>query len=236
MCLTAMEKTAMEPPWKTPKTFPTFPTAPTAHIQEKGTEMSNAYFTPWEGPAFAETNTLILSESAYDWTDEEGTSYTPQSSHPEDSIAWSISHFGENRYFTAMNRALSGEADPSPDAMRAAWDRHAYTIFVQRSVGEGAGVRPSKELWDEAGPHFLALLEQLQPQKVIITGKDMWQKMPECSVRLLDDLQAYRISGGRLVWCLAIPHPANRVEGFPWEKVAESIQVFEVTSFPLHLA
>ncbi len=194
--------------------------------------MSSAYFEPWVGPAFSETNTLILSESTYDWVGDDGQAYTPQPSHPEDSIAWNIEHFGKNSYFTAMNRVLSGESNPSAETMRACWDRHAYTIFVQQTVGVGAGVRPNDEQWQEAGPHFLELLAQLRPRKVIVTGKDMWNCMPECSVRLLDDLQAYSLPDGQLVWCLALPHPANRTEGFAWQKISESVRVFEATEFP----
>ena len=91
--------------------------------------------------------------------------YTPQNSHPEDSIAWNIQNFGKNSYFTAMNRVLSGESDPSVETMRACWSKHAYTIFVQQTVGIGAGVRLNDQHWREAGPHFLELLTQLRPRK-----------------------------------------------------------------------
>ena len=33
-------------------------------------------------------------------------------------------------------------------------------------------------------------------------------------VRLLGDSQAYRLADRNLVWCLALPHPANRSSGF----------------------
>jgi len=194
--------------------------------------MSNRYFTPWIGKNYEANKVLIMSESAYNWLDE-GQIATPQRSHAQDSIAWNITNFGKNRYFTALNRALCKTSAPTDEQMNLVWDDYAYTIFVQESVGLGAGIRPTGDHWQDAGPHFMSLLAQIRPLKVIVTGKDMWGMMPECSARLLDDLQAYKLSDGELVWCLALPHPAaNRIQGFQWEKIGESIQLFKATSFP----
>lgn len=121
---------------------------------------------------------------------------------------------------------------PTAEQMCQVWDEYSYTVFVQESVGQGAGTRPTLEHWQKAGPLFLSLLEKIRPLKIIVTGKDMWGKMLECYARLLDDLQAYRLSNGELVWCLALPHPANRREGFNWERIGESIHLFSATNFP----
>ncbi len=198
--------------------------------------MDERYFQPWVGNNFSDTRTLLMSESTYNWLGDEGEVETPQPTHPEGSIHWNIENFGKNRYFTQVNRAICGRANPGADEMLTAWQDFAYTVFVQESVGFGAGVRPTKSQWQCAGPHFLQLIEELRPLKVIVTGKDMWDIMPECSVRLLNDIQAYKLKDDSLVWCLALPHPANRTDGFPWQGIGESIRVFRKTSFPADLA
>ncbi len=194
--------------------------------------MSEPFFTPWIGRNYKAKKTLIISESTYNWLDDEGQVVTPQSSHAQGSIEWNIENFGKNRYFTSLNRTLCRTRMPTAEQIRRAWSEYAYTIFVQEPVGQGAGKRPASENWQKAGPHFLSLLEKIHPLKVIVTGRDMWGRMPEFYARLLDDLQAYRLSNGALVWCLELPHPANRREGFKWEKIGESVHFFTSTNFP----
>jgi len=196
--------------------------------------MREIFFEPRLGENWEENRVLILSESAYDWIGSEGEGRTPQPSHPSGSVDHSIENFGETRYFTLMSRALCRSELPTAEQVREAWDRCAYTIFIQETVGLGAGTRPSSEQWRAAGDPFLLLLEKLQPSKVVVTGKDMWSNMPKCSAHLSGDLQAYKLRDGRLVWCLAVPHPANRAkgEGFRWEAVGEYIDRFKAMSFP----
>ncbi len=195
--------------------------------------MSKPFFSPWIGENYNVERVLVMSESTYDWIGEDGENYTPQPSHAQDSIPWHIENFRHNRYFTALNRALCGQYEPSSQRMQQAWDGYAYTIFVQESVGQGPGIRPTPEHWHQAGLHFLSLIEEIRPQKVIVTGGEMWKQMPECSLHMLDDLQAYRLLDGTLVWCLALPHPANRITGFNWAEIAETIRLFKATEFPL---
>jgi hypothetical protein len=193
---------------------------------------SEPYYEPWIGKDYERFRVLIMSESAYDWLGDDGEINTPQRSHAKAGIPWHIANFGQNQYFKSLNRALCGKLTPSAEEMEGAWDGLAYTIFVQESVGRGAGKRPKSHQWQDAGPHFLALLENIRPLKVMVTGKDMWEMMPDTALRLLDELQAYRLLNGELVWCLALPHPANRRGGFKWETIWESIRLFRETSFP----
>lgn len=71
------------------------------------------YFKPWIGEKYSTTKLLILSESAYDWRDDEGELRTPLCTHPKASLLWSIKNFREVRYFTQMNRALCGSEIPA---------------------------------------------------------------------------------------------------------------------------
>jgi hypothetical protein len=190
------------------------------------------YFKPWHGERFSTTKLLILSESAYDWPDEAGKLRTPSRTHPKTSLLWSIKNFREVRYFTQMSRALCGSETPAVEERREAWNEYAYTIYVQRSVGLGARSKPTPKQFREAACHFLALIEKLRPLKVIVTGTTLWSRMPPTSVHR-GDLEAYTLSDGTLVWCLAVPHPANRTVGFDWKRVGKSIHRFRSTKLPL---
>jgi hypothetical protein len=114
------------------------------------------------------------------------------------------------------------------------WDDYAYTIYVQRTVGQGPRKRPSPIQCEDAAQHFLRLLKQIRPLKVIVTGMDMWvHHMPYTSVQRNDCLQAYELADGTLVWCLALPHPSNSRAGFKWEEISDRICRFKETKLPL---
>ncbi len=194
--------------------------------------MNETYFKPWEGKKFRTTKLLILSESAYGWRDDDGKLHEPPRSHPKDSLLWSFGDSGKKpRYFPSMTRALCGSKSPTAKEMLTAWNDYAYTIYVQGTVGFGAGSRPTKEQFRDAGSHFLKLIERARPLKVIVTGVTLWNKMPPTSVHRRG-LKAYRLSDGTLVWCLAIPHPANRTVGFSWAKVGKRIRRFRSARLP----
>lgn len=194
--------------------------------------MNATYFKPWEGKKFKTTKLLILSESAYSWPDDDGKVHEPPRSHPKDSLLSSFEDSGKKpRYFPSMSRALCGSKNPTAKEMVTAWNDYAYTIYVQGTVGLGAGSRPTAKQFRDAEPHFLKLIERLHPLKIIVTGTTLWNKMPNTSVARRG-LEAYRLSDGALVWCLAIPHPTNRTVGFSWAKVSKRIRWFRSARLP----
>lgn len=194
--------------------------------------MTKPYFTPWQGSDYAKHRTVILSESTYDWP-VNGDVFSPKPDHAISSVEQAIEEDQHAQYFKRLTQAICECERPTPAQRRDRWNEFAYTIYVQRSVGRGAGVRPRKSLWDEAHDMFPGQLAGIEPKprKLIITGKDAWNRMPDTHAWLLNDLQAYRFDGG-LLWCLALPHPANRLQGFNWQEVGRSIRAFMATSFP----
>jgi hypothetical protein len=198
--------------------------------------MGKAFFKPWIGRNYGDTRVLVLSESAYSWRDDSGKINDPAPTHPTNSLLhWTNpDRFGEQKYFTAVSRALCGAKTPTSEGLAQAWSECAYTIFVQRTVGLGSRSRPSPSQWKEAPEHFLRLIEEIRPLKVIVTGLGMWKDhMPHTFDQRGDDLQAYRLSDGALVWCLALPHPSNSRVGFKWEEIGERIRHFKKTKLPL---
>jgi len=187
------------------------------------------YFKPWRGKKFRSTRLLIVSESAYDWL-EGGKRCTPLPIHPRATVLENIKD-PHVKYFSQLTRALCGNGFPSVDDRRKAWSECAYTIFVQSAVGLGPG-RPTHEQFQEAGPPFLKLIERIRPWKVIVTGKDLWRNMPNTSAHHRGKLEAYRLRDGTLVWCLPLPHPANRTTGFNWRRVNKEIRWFKSLRLP----
>ena len=98
--------------------------------------MNRAFFKPCFGKNYLNTKTLLLSESAYSWREEDKIC-DPPPSHPKKSLNWAINH-PKPGYFRSMSRAICGEKAPSADQMIRAWDDYAYTIYVQGTVGLGA--------------------------------------------------------------------------------------------------
>ncbi len=139
------------------------------------------------------------------------------------------------KYFTSITRAICDNEEPLIDERKTAWQQYAYAIYVPGSVGEGPGVRPDTAMWSAAKEQFLNLIDELKPDKILVTGYELWKKMPETDCYMTDRLQAYCIrSTGHLAWCLALPHPANRTEGFNWAVVGKQIKLFREASFPKH--
>jgi hypothetical protein len=203
--------------------------------------MAESYFVPRIGRKYDATRIMILSESAYSWL-KDGKVIDPGPSHPTENLnCWGIERFGKRVYYTPIGQALCGKKFPSHDELEQAWDEYAYTIFVQRTVGLGRKSRPTKKQWDEAEPCLISLIEKMNPRplKIIVTGKTMWNHHMNCTgPHLCHDVQAYRLSDGTLVWCLALPHTANRETGvgFQWEWVGKYIRTFRSFDFPLREA
>jgi len=195
--------------------------------------MSKAFYRPWIGKRYSNAKVLVLSESAYSWIEGDGTVGHPPPTHPRNSILWGIENFPRQGYLTSMNRALCETKNPSKPQMRQMWEDYAYTIYVQRTVGDRPRKRPSSAQWEDAAQHFLNLIEKIRPLKVVVTGMDMWNRhMPSTSVEKNEHLQAYELSDGALVWCLALPHPSNSKLGFKWEEIGAKIRRFKETKLP----
>jgi hypothetical protein len=197
--------------------------------------VNGVYFKPWLGENYGKTKTLILGESAYGWRDKNGRIWHPSPSAPKKSLFYWLKHLEKRNYFSSMSKVLCKTDHPTTEQAKREWNEYAYAIYVQGTVGEGARKRPSSLQWECAAHLLLRLIENLRPLKIIVTGLDMWNHhMPGCNgPHLRDDLQAYKLSDGTLVWCLALPHPANTRQGFKWEKIGESIRQFESAKLPL---
>lgn len=193
---------------------------------------SEGYYKPWEGNRYRPGGLLVLSESAYCWGDGH-----PRPTHPtRHTVEHSaFRNFADRkfRYVTALTRALCNEQWPNEVRTRQSWNGIAYSIYIQRPLANVQS-RPTKDNFIESGPAFIGLIERLKPSRVVITGYQVWDSMPETHVQIDRYKQAYRLRNGRLVWCLAVPHVQSRKEGrrFRWDEVGIRIQKFVQEQLP----
>jgi hypothetical protein len=198
--------------------------------------MKKAYFQPWIGSNYPAHRTVILSESTYDWRD--GKKWmTPQPDHPTICVTGTVEGQQGARYFKQLTRALCESYKPTREKIQLRWNDFAYSVYVQESVGKSARSRPNKRHWDEALKAFPEQLRAItpKPRKLLVTGTTMWNRMPQTVLQLTPDLQAFDFEG-ELLWCLAVPHTANRTMGFRWKDVGMSIRTFMAIPFPTTLS
>ncbi|MDB5411178.1 MAG: Uncharacterized protein JWL84_6090 [Rhodospirillales bacterium] len=201
------------------------------------------FFRPWRGRDYVNIGLLVMSESAYGWEDDEGWK-SPSADHPTVTVHAVINNFssegslvrrdsGEPSIFRReATRALAGSVHPSRSELIAAWDRCAYSIYVQSSVGNGSDNRPSRAMYEAAQAPFLSLLETLRPRRVVILGLEAWESFPPTQRYLTRDVQAYQLSSGDLVWCIALGHPASLQKWPGWETVHTAINLFSDLQLP----
>lgn len=183
---------------------------------------------PWIGSKYDSTRLLLLGESAYSW-EENGEVHHPSNEHPTDQVNYVVEHF-DTRFMKMLTRALTGEETPSVAQRAEVWNKVAFTNYIQDTVGEGARVRPTDVMWQNAKAAFPPLLESLMPRRILVLGKELWSNMPESDVHFSDDVQGYCLSDGSITMCWAIPHP-SAAAGTSWQRIAEIIQFIHHAEF-----
>jgi hypothetical protein len=134
--------------------------------------VSQGGFLPWIGPRYEEgvdgVRILILGEAHYvgDAVDN----------HPE--LTTQIiedCHTGNRKlpYFTKLTRLLQRGLD-----IEDIWPRVAFYNFIQEPVLGGARTRPTQDQWCEGRAPYQRRLTELEPDLVIATGKDLWERLP----------------------------------------------------------
>ncbi|MBG6044133.1 hypothetical protein I5F05_04935 [Proteus mirabilis] len=65
---------------------------------------------------------------------------------------------------------LYSEDELSEDTRSNFCEHVAFYNYVQGIVGESGRIRPTNEMWEEAEKLFLAVIESLKPDVVIVLG------------------------------------------------------------------
>jgi hypothetical protein len=126
---------------------------------------------------------------------------------------------------------------PNHELRRQFWRSAVFYNFIQESVGAGPRIRPSDEMWRNAGPALEEVLIEYRPGFVLVLGKELWANLPiplkqGPRVTLLDgqsrESRLYFNDAGYAV-TFGIYHPSsggwNYTRWTPWVKSALQVAI-----------
>jgi hypothetical protein len=96
----------------------------------------------WRRAQYEDTRLLLLGESAYSWM-EDGEVVHPSPRHAVELVEDVIENFPTQRFMNTLSRAITSEKYPNKEHLRLAWNRVAFTNYVEGSVGIGSRIRPT---------------------------------------------------------------------------------------------
>ena len=180
-------------------------------------------FKPWIGPKYATTRLLLLGESAYSWKTN-GKIKHPPPEHCKEQVDRVVDDFrgccSSSGFMPKLSRALTNKREPTREELRFAWDRVAFANYVPCTVGLGPRTRPTEEMWATASKRFPELLKEVQPKRIIVLGKTMWNNMPDSHIYVSTIVQGYHMASGEISMCWALAHPSR---GLSWQELADVI-------------
>lgn len=170
----------------------------------------------WVGDEYQATRLLLLGESQYSWL-ENGEVVHPSLDHATEMVEDVLRRFPTYSFMTKLSMALACEERPSLERLKQVWNRVAFVNYVPGTVGVGARVRPTPEMWAAAKNSFPDILKRLRPRRIVVLGITMWSMMPDSDLHITDNVQAYRLPDGSLSICWALNHPSR---GLSWRELA----------------
>jgi hypothetical protein len=139
----------------------------------------HVYFEPWRGPNYGPNSKfglalLIVGEAHYDW--EEGAPQLERGLTKE-LIAYIAAGQETKAFWTKICKLFEGDVI-NPQTKKLFWESVAFYNYIQKSVGLGARVRPTPEMWSGSQEAYLEVLSCLKPQCIIVLGEDTWNHLP----------------------------------------------------------
>lgn len=130
-------------------------------------------FKPWIGPKYSTDGlfgirVLALGESHYADDNLNRDTFTSD-------IVRECVYQGRFAFFTKVAKLLRGMDAKSRipnDVLHDTWDRIAFYNYIQQPLS-GPRIRPTNEMWNEAGRIFPDVLRKLEPQIIVVLGKGL---------------------------------------------------------------
>ena len=141
--------------------------------------MQKIRFEPWVGKQYEEAELyglriLLLGESHYNAKDQDST-FTQRV----------VKKCGQGdkrrRFFTITARFIlnQGQGGKLSAAQRTAfWEQVAFYNYVQELVGERPRQRPTPDMWKRSEDAYYQVLQDLEPDLVIVLGKQLAKNLP----------------------------------------------------------
>lgn len=136
------------------------------------------HFEPWVGNSFGvgpvgSKRLLILGEAHYsDQAADDRPSLTKELVGDVRNGRRSIS------FFTKLGSLLTSIDPHNPDP-RGIWDQVAFYNFIQGFAASEARVRPTPAMWEAGLGPFSTVLRGMQPNRVLVTGIDLWNALSQ---------------------------------------------------------
>jgi hypothetical protein len=138
-------------------------------------------FEPWVGEKYATkgfkggVRLLVLGESHYGIPGDDDASFTQQVVKD---------HGKENRhaFFTKTAKLVLGMGTGEylhDEDRRQFWDSVAFYNYVQEYAGERPDGNVTSEMWEKAKEPFLEVVEQLEPDALLVLGKQLGDHLPD---------------------------------------------------------
>lgn len=133
------------------------------------------------------------------------------------------------RSFEKFGCSLKGES-MNTEERKVLWNHLSFYNYLQRPI-ENPRIFPSQELFDQSAKPFKVVLDELQPDAIIVWGYRLWRELPYegwSEAPLLVDGEEmpcgyYTLDSGKRVNALVVYHPSV---GFSWDYWHEVIAQF----------
>ena len=197
------------------------------------------FFHPHVGSAFRHASmfpkrTLVLGESHYcgDACADCGSQRHPECGGFTRKVVAGYLNPGNEREgwmntYLKFERSLVGH-ETTPDESRQIWDSIAFYNYLQVAMG-GPRKAGTAEQYQAAAEPFFEVLEQHQPELLIVWGKRLWDNLPsgerwqEGEAVSVEGYAVqngyYRLSNSKRVHAFCVYHPSAGYDWAYWHKV-----------------
>lgn len=161
-------------------------------------DSGDVYFKPYVGDNYKKgfasgKKLLLLGESSFFPKNKDPARYLADKNMIADYIDDDIrEHWIEkkelgNCFVGRLHRLLTDKDNPSIDENREAWDRVAFINYIpifagdgiDQHSGRGADARKSARHWNLAAERLPCVLNELQPDRVLVLGKTVWNRISQ---------------------------------------------------------
>lgn len=143
--------------------------------------MKSVRYKPWIGSMYGDPDNefggirvLVLGESHYG---------TKASDTPEKTIKVikEKARVMKKPFYTNTVKLIyrfQRKGGVNSELRKKAWEQVAFYNFVQFLVSDKPRVRPSKNMWEQSVPAFLEVVEELNPDLILVLGKELAKNLP----------------------------------------------------------
>ena len=140
-------------------------------------------FEPWVGPKYnagiGGHKVMILGESHWhDCQEDENCQDAESAAERHRTLTMAtVEHWKDNPHSSPVSHAV-----PKLFGLQKAefWESVVFYNYLQTFAGTGAKQRPTAEQWDapDSAVAFQQVLDQFEPDRILVLGKQTWQNMP----------------------------------------------------------